>query len=831
MINDRKLNISTAGSRYALQWRQEEIYWSALCDRLKVPQRTKETYADFMKLPKSEQDHLKDVGGFVGGTLFEGRRKAANVTGRDLVALDFDNIPAGETEKMLKRIAGLGCASMVYSTRKHAPHAPRLRILLPSNRTMHPDEYEPVARKLASLVGIEHADPTTFEAVRLMYYPSCSIDSEYAFEVNDLPFFDVDGVLKMYADWRDVPSWPQVPGSEIAVQRLVAKQQDPEEKRGVVGAFCRTYDIFTAMDRFIPKAYEPTGQTDRFTYLGGSTTGGAIIYDEGRFLYSHHATDPTSGQLVNAWDLVRLHLFSNLDNGAKPGTPIGKLPSYLAMKELALSVKPVTDLMNRERVEAAREAFTGEEERELNEPDNLSWMDRLSKNSNGNIDRTIQNIILILTHDPGLAGRFALDEFANRGVVLGALPWDRREDRRLWADVDDAGMAWYLETFYGITGSDKIDSALQIVSHDNRFHEIRDYLDGLEWDGESRLDALLTEYLGADNNEYTRAVMRKSLCAAVARIRVPGTKYDYMPIFTGPQGIGKSTFLSTLAGEWFSDSLQTFSGKDAAEMIQGVWINELGELAAFSKQETNAVKQFLSKRDDIYREAYGRRTNRFPRQCIFFGTSNDQEFLKDATGNRRFWPVEVGEHRPLKSVWEDLPREVDQIWAEAVHLYELGEPLYLSGEAEWIAREQQEAHRESNAKEGVIRDFIEREIPIDWDNWDVPRRKMYWQGQVHGEKPKTMPRDRVCAAEVFVECFGSDIRFMKRMDSAEINTILSTADGWKRHKSSLRFGPHGTQRGFVRVNNEVNFAVNKENNVDKNVNKVNTEKTKVDRVS
>ena len=167
-----------------------------------------------------------------------------------------------------------------------------------------------------------------------------------------------------------------------------------------------------------------------------------------------------------------------------------------------------------------------------------------------------------------------------------------------------------MELFYGITGREKLDNALLIVSSQNRINDVKEYLKSLKWDGQNRLDTLLSVYLGAEDNGYTRAVMRKSLCAAVARAVTGGVKYDYMPIFTGPQGIGKSTFLRILGKDWFSDSLTSFEGKEAAELIQGTWINEVGELTAMTKQETNAVKQFLSKTDDIYRAAYGRRTNK-----------------------------------------------------------------------------------------------------------------------------------------------------------------------------------------------------------------------------
>ena len=310
----------------------------------------------------------------------------------------------------------------------------------------------------------------------------------------------------------------------------------------------------------------------------------------------------------------------------------------------------------------------------------------------------------------------------------------------------------------------------------------------------------LVDYLGAEDNAYSHAVIRKLLCAAVARAVKGGVKFDYMPILTGPQGIGKSTFLSILGKEWFSDSLTTFEGKEAAELIQGTWINEVGELTAFTKQETQTIKQFLSKTDDIYRAAYGRRTEKYPRRCVFCGTSNDSEFLKDSTGNRRFWPVDVGEHPAVKSVWRDLPGEVDQIWAEAYMLYALGEALYLPKEIEALAEQQQEEHKESSGKEGLIREFLEKPVPLKWDQMSIMERKQFLQGTLAGmDKMELAPREKVCAAEIWVECFNGEQKYLKRMESTEINGILSGIKGWKRNKSVRRYGPYGTQKGFERT--------------------------------
>lgn len=802
MQNNRKIRISVAGTRITKHWPCTEMLWSEFADRLRTPVRSPETMEEYLALPKAKQDELKDVGGFVGGTFFHDIRKAAYASGRDLVTLDMDQIPPGQTEEVLRRIRAMGCAAAVYSTRKHSGYAPRLRLVVPLDRTATADEYEPAARKLASLVGIGFCDPTTFDVSRLMYWPSCCRDGEYIYEVYDNGFCSVDGLLGMYGDWTDVMQWPQVPGTDAVERRRLAKQENPTEKRGIIGAFCRTYNIVQAMEKFIPGMYEETAMPGRYTYTGGSTVGGAVVYDGDMFLYSHHATDPCSGLLVNAFDLVRLHMYGDKDQEAKEGTPNNKLPSFMLMSQAAAADPKVADLIAREKFEQAQKAFDiqgdapGEETRD---PD-LGWLNRLTHDGNGKIAKTINNAVLILENDPLLKGKIVTDEFACCGLVTGRVPWSQETGRRRWKDSDDAGYYNYMELFYGITGKEKLDNALLIVGSQNRINDVKEYLKGLKWDGVRRLDTLLVDYLGAEDSAYVRAVMRKSLCAAVARAVTGGVKYDYMPIFAGPQGIGKSTFLALLGKGWFSDSLTTFAGKEAAELIQGTWINEIGELTALSKQETNSVKQFLSKTHDIYRAAYGKRTDKYARRCVFFGTSNEEEFLKDVTGNRRFWPVDVGVHPAGKSIWRDLPQEVDQVWAEAYLYWMLGEPLYLSKELERAAEVMQERHRELSGKEGIVHEFLERDIPSNWDSMSLMARRQFNSGNMKlPEGEVLVKREKVCAMEIWVECLNSEAKYMSRKDSMEINSILASAPGWKRNKSKRRYGPHGIQRGFERV--------------------------------
>ena len=333
MQYDRKITISAGSNRRAMSWLPQTMLISELWARLQTPARGTEPLAEYLNMKKVQQDDLKDVGGFMAGTLSGPRRKAGNVTGRDVITLDLDNIPSGGTDDVLRRVEALGCGYCIYSTRKHSPAAPRLRVLIPLDRTVSADEYEPLARKMAEYIGLELCDPTTFEVSRLMYWPSCCADSQYIYLWQDKPLLSANGLLAQYEDWRDCTTWPQVPGA-LSLPKLAVKQGDPEGKTGVVGAFCRTYDIYRAMDELIPGMYEPVeSMPGRYTYLGGSTTGGAVVYDSGKFLYSHHATDPCGGRLVNAFDLVRLHRFGDKDDDAQTGTPANRLPSYDAKDE------------------------------------------------------------------------------------------------------------------------------------------------------------------------------------------------------------------------------------------------------------------------------------------------------------------------------------------------------------------------------------------------------------------------------------------------------------------------------------------------------------------
>ena len=333
-------------------------------------------------------------GGFVAGELKDNRRKAENVMNRCLVTLDADNIKPGQTQNILNLVSGLGCNYAVYSTRKHCQAKPRLRIIIPTDRLMTSEEYEPVARKIASFIGMEIMDGSTFEASRLMYWPSHSKDSEYVFEFEDKPFASVDGILKMYKDWKNPNEWPKVANEPDIIKREIAKQKDPLEKENIIGAFCKVYDIPTAIATFLSDIYTQGDKADKFTYINGSVANGATVYGEGKWLYSFHATDPASRTLCNSFDLVRIHKFGYLDEDVKEGTPTNRNPSYIEMCKFADSISEV----HKTYLESVFKPL--EKQSETTTKEDTNWIYELECGENKILKKTANNVKLILENDP-----------------------------------------------------------------------------------------------------------------------------------------------------------------------------------------------------------------------------------------------------------------------------------------------------------------------------------------------------------------------------------------------------------------------------------------------
>lgn len=784
------IRLSTGNSRMEKKWNLVEMDLSEFRDRISTTHRTSETVEQYRKMGKAQQDSIKDVGGFVLGTLKDGRRKKDTVLTRSGLTLDMDY---GTPDIMDEIEMFFDFHCMIYSTHKHTPEKPRLRLIIPLAREVTPDEYGAVARKVAEEIGIELFDDTTYEPSRLMYWPSTSADGEFVFREIEGKILNPDAVLAKYKDWRNTAEWPVSKRQQTIVQRNIQKQANPLEKPGIVGAFCRTYSIRDAIDIFLQDTYKHSAMPGRYDYIPADSQAGVVIYED-RFAYSHHATDPACGKLMNAFDVVRLHRFGDLDAKADPDGDPSKLPSFKAMQEFAVQDEAVRIQLGKEREQLAQSEFNTE--------DDENWQTALELDKQGKVKDTMANIAAIVSHDENLKS-IVYNEFKGCIDVIGPLPW--KQVKPGFNDSDVANAKLYFERVYGIWSPAKFkDALLAVVAGERIYHPIKDYFAGLVWDGVPRLDTLLIDYCGAEDTPYTRAVTRKTLCAAVARVYEPGRKFDSILVLSGPQGIGKSTFFAKLGGPWYSDSLAISDMKDktAAEKLQGYWILELGELAGIKKVDVETVKSFVTRVDDKYRQAYGAIVESHPRSCIIVGTTNSESgFLRDITGNRRFWPVQVSENSPHHP-W-DLT-DIDQVWAEAIQAYKDGETLFLSGEVAQMAYAKQQEAMESDDREGLVQDYLDRLLPENWDSLDLYQRRTFLSGGEFGDTPieGTVSRDRVCIMEIWCECFGKERQNLKKADSYELEGILNKVGGWERYTGNasgkMRISGYGIQRAFIR---------------------------------
>lgn len=781
------MKIAYGNSRMDKKWKNTDISWEDFCSRVKTTQRTTETVEEYRKMRKGGQDSIKDVGGFVGGHLKDGRRKKGNVLSRSMLTLDMDYGTSTIWEEISTFFPYQCC---IYSTHKHTSEHPRLRLIIPLFRDVGEEEYAAVSRMVAKEIGIDLFDDTTYEPERLMYWPSTSRNGIFVYEEKDGSILDPDEFLNKYDDWRDTSTWPVSSRQSEVLDRSLKEQADPLSKEGVIGTFCRSYSVSTAIDTFLKDIYEPSAITGRYDYIPADSSAGVILYDD-KFAYSHHATDPASGRLLNAFDLVRIHKFGHLDDRATESTPPSKLPSFINMCEFAIQDDEVKAQFTKERMEQATIDFTED-----------NWQTALELDKQGKIKDTLDNIVLIIRNDSELES-IAFNKHRDGIDARDGLPWEQMKGG--WNDSDNAALKVYLSNKYGIYSPTKTKDAILAVAAERSYHPIKEYLDHLpEWDGTDRVETLLIDYFNATDNSYTRAVTRKMMVAAVARIVHPGTKFDSVLILNGPQGIGKSTFFAKLAGDWFSDSLTLTDMKDKAgpEKLQGYWILELGELAGMRKTDVEVVKSFISRSDDKYRASYGVNVESHPRQCIIVGSTNAESgFLRDITGNRRFWPVRISGDGKRKA-WQMSVYDVEQIWAETLVLYGKGEKLYLEGSDVELATNEQADAMESDEREGLVRTYLDTLLPDDWNDLSLYERRNYLNGSEFGGESRvgTVERTLVCNMEIWCECFGRDASAMKPADSYAIAGIMKKINGWNKYQGNKNgtsnFPIYGRQRCY-----------------------------------
>lgn len=793
-MKERVFIVSVGASRESKKWQRKTYKWPDFVAQCMRTQRTKETAVQYARMSKDKQGKIKDVGGFVAGSLNGERRKKENVISRSMLTLDLDFVTMPAQDLWDEIDTAFNYTALMYSSHSHTPGKPRLRLIIPLSRDISPAEYEPIARKVAEQIGINQFDDSTYETARLMYWPSTSSDAEFYSNSKDGILLDPDDILKLYDDWQDVSSWPRSNREgDIAAKREIKKVGDPRDKHDgdgkIIGAFCRAYSIEDAIETFLDEVYKP-GTKGRYSYKLGESTNGVVCYD-GLFAYSHHGTDPAGGQLCNAFDLVRIHKFGSQDVGSR-ADKVTHLPSYKAMCDFAANDGKVKIAL----LQSASEDFA-----DIDFTDNQQWKTKLEFGKKNELKPTVYNFRLILENDPALRGKFWVNELSQY-IEAGLLPW--RDTPSQWIDADDANLRGYMEEKYQLSSKDKLADAFTIVALKNKRHPVKEYLKPLQWDGYRRLDTVIISLLGARDTELNRAITRKHFVAAVARIYQPGIKYDTCLTLTGPEETGKSSLFRIMGGAWFDDSITTIEGKEGRENLRGKWIIELAELNSIRRSEVASVKNFLSNQKDSYRAAYDRRVTPYPRQCVFCGTTNEDKFLKGDTGNRRFWVIQIIPEVCSGTLPERLARleqQRDQLWAEAKHYYEQGEILYLNEEQSAALRSTQVdfSDETDDPIKSLLQQFLSAKLPTDWSAWDLQRRRAYFNNPDPLDAEGVVVRERFCIPEFLCEKLGAnmgdnDYKYKAR----KVGKLMADFPKWEKMPTNSRHVEklYGVQKSY-----------------------------------
>lgn len=435
-------------------------------------------------------------------------------------------------------------------------------------------------------------------------------------------------------------------------------------------------------------------------------------------------------------------------------------------------------------------SVTGKPQKENNVEEVKNLLDvRIEFDNEGNVKRkkvvqSIRNHEIVINNDFRFSKKIRYNEFSQQLFLVGSMPWEHENNCRPWGSQDDSALFSIIQSEYGLQNRNDFYDAIKNVSRKSRFNPVKDVLDSLEFKGIGYIRNLLPDYLGTENSDYNYEVMKLFMLGAVNRVYRPGCKFDYAMILQGPQGIGKSTFLQLLALDdaWFNDSLDSLDSDKAAQSLMGSWIIELAELKSLARTAggVDSVKRFLSATQDKYRIPYERRSDIFPRQCVFAGTTNRADFLQDETGNRRFLIVQVGEIDVKKDLFSEVAlQDIRDAWAEAVHIFKTENPrLVLPDYCIEEAKNLQEECLVDDAKKGLIEEYLSN-------------------------------KSRTCVIEIWEKALHENGRPAKWQSSEIVNIVLSM-DGWKRMKSNGRFREYGLQKGFEKHDGFMKLSENYE---------------------
>lgn len=753
-------NLFTAPAAHSVKWKASKITWPEIVRWAMEPAS------------------VKECGGYVLGAFRGNVRRTSELIQRDVLTLDADIDGAVLPEL----VEALSVRSLVHDTFSSAPDQVKKRILLPLSRPVTGAEYEVLAEAVAQHLGIQRFDRTSFRPAQFMWKPATPQPSWYDFTATAGPDLDVETWIRRYD--------ATLAAESLTGPRRVQKR-DPATLGGVVGAFNRAYpDLNSLVAKYdLPYVEEAP---DRWRYAEShSIAGMGPVRGAAGLYFSHHATDEAGGQTCSAFDLVRIHHFGHLDEGAKPGTPITKLKSHVAMEQIALKDPDVMREQRKEALGDLEAEFSNLDPTLLESGVSDAWRQDLTLSKLNKVLPTPENKALIYKNDP-VFKLLAYNDMTYSVETRQPFPWDKKDrPSPELARVDSDFIDLHLQRAYKLKlPLTEVEGMIRMGALVNRYNPLAEWLDSLEWDGEERLDTCLP---GVVDTPYTRLVARKALIGAVARALSPGCQMDFSLILTGSEGVGKSRWIRHMAvrPEWTGE-LESLGNKDTSLTLAKKWIMVSDEVDAMKKAEFSQLKSFLTKTHDNFRIPYDTSVRMYPRHCVIWGTTNDPKFLRRQEGNRRFLIVECVEldGRCLDHEW------VEQVWAEAVAAYRSGELTYMTSDEMSVASSAREEFTQDDPLLGKIITYVDMDVPFDWNAMSVANRAAWYAVDRHISDQGLTKQDVVCAQAILDEVIG--VRgLVKDWEVAQIVSALRNLPGWI-DGGIQRTPVYGPQHVFIR---------------------------------
>ena len=803
--------------------------------------RTKETVLEYQNGDREFKLKCKDKGGFIAGKSANNKRDATSIQSRNMITLDMDYCPPNILEILKDKQDNkkeLNFPFFVYSTHSHTPEEPRLRLIIPLKSDISVEKYEPIGRAIANIIGIEYFDATTFQINRIMYFPSVSVDGDYVCEVFGLEEWntlDADDMLNRYMDYLNIAEF-QKPHyiSGLSIDRIKKGQisSSKKTKYRIVNAFNTEYTITDAIDKFLTDEYVKGKHTDRYTYTDGESKDGLVILND-EYAYSHHATDPAQGRLLNAFDIVRIHKFGKQDTNSteqQQYEKYDKMSSFSLMvdfirNEVPSVMKHMPEIQKLTKNE--KEFVTGELDVEKNSVEEDDWrltLDFTGSKTDRHPKSNARNINIIMENDEKFKELFYYDSLKDAICFYRTPDWNiEKKKGDLVDDEDDSQIRVYLNTVYQINSKDVVYDCVVHQASKKRIHPIRTFLSKLpEWDGVPRIEEIICELYDIKPNAYYREASKAWWVGIIQRIMRPGSKFDMMIVISGNQGIGKSQFgksiatlnwngpMSTIDSQpnFFGDDELPFDKKDAYEQLGGIMIYELPEFEKYyKKSDASTIKSFVSKTSDKFRKSYGRRVSEYRRQCVFIATTNDNKPLRDRTGNRRFLPFYSTLPQNTTRLYnEDYWNEDirNQCLAEALYYFEEGfNPMSsFSEDAKRIWDELNDKATIENDSLPIVEMYLNNQFPINFYNYTFEDMKKYYHERMktdeYGLKIQRAQKREFSIKEIYTIAF--DRAFQHSPDFIMREQIQSALDhlGYVKDIGRVRQGVFGQQSVYVK---------------------------------